>query len=431
MGALRILFEGINIGLVIYLIFFAKKETESTWAWILLLFCFPVLGFFLFWITGQNLGRRKDKGEDDGIGGVTEDNHIEILVSGEEKFRAVFSDILSAKREILIQYYIFKDDCLFWQLGKLLEKKASEGVKVRVLYDGLGSRKIPLKKWKEMKKGGIEVKPFRHVVQKNGLFAFCGFNYRNHRKIIVIDNYIGYLGGYNVGKEYLGLEPRFGCWRDTHFRVVGSAVNSLRNVFFRDWGEEKSVVFSEGGYGGCALQMVAGGPFSSAPHIRNVYLRCIGNAKKKIRIQTPYFIPDGAVLNALKLALLSGKEVYIMIPVKPDHMFVYWASLYYAAQLLQMGAKIFIYKKGFMHAKGIIMDEDVCCYGTANMDIRSFHLNYEINAIIYGETEVKKMCEIFNGDLENCKQLTEQEYASRNLKIRIKEHISRLLSPLL
>lgn len=179
------------------------------------------------------------------------------------------------------------------------------------------------------------------------------------------------------------------------------------------------------------MQMVVSGPTSPSPHIRNVYLRCIGNAKKKIQIQTPYFIPDEPVLNALKLALLSGKEVYLMLPKKPDHMFVYWASLYYAAQLLEMGAKVYIYQTGFLHTKGMIMDEDIYCYGTANMDIRSFHLNYEINAIVYGREEVKKMCEFYRHDLENCKQLTAQEYASRSLKIRIKEQISRLLSPLL
>ena len=179
------------------------------------------------------------------------------------------------------------------------------------------------------------------------------------------------------------------------------------------------------------MQMVTSGPTSYSPHIRNVYLRCIGNAKKHIRIQTPYFIPDAAVLNALKLALLSGKDVFLMIPGKPDHMFVHWASLYYAAELLKMGAKIYIYEKGFLHAKGIIMDDEIYCYGTANMDVRSFHLNYEINAIVYGRDEVKKMCDIFEKDLLDCRQLTFQEYASRGLKIRIKEHISRLLSPLL
>ena len=431
MESIKHLFFMVNIGVILYLIFFGKKETESTWAWILLLFHFPMTGLFLFLLIGQTIPKQNRWETKEGIGAVTEDNYIEILVAGEEKFQAVFKNIQNAKREIFIQYYIFKEDFLFQELRKLLCKKASEGVKVRILYDGLGSRKVPGKSWKEMKRAGVEVKCFRQGIGKNIFALAFGFNYRNHRKIIVIDNYIGFFGGYNVGKEYLGMEPKFGFWRDTHFRLVGSAVNSLRNVFLQDWGTVEEAEKCKGGFGGCAVQMVVSGPMSHSPHIRNVYLRCISSAKRQIWIQTPYFIPDAAVLNALKLALLSGKEVRLMIPCKPDHMFVYWVSTYYAAQLLQMGAKIYIYQKGFLHAKGIIMDEEVYCYGTANMDNRSFYLNYEINAIIYDREEVNKKRTIYEKDCEDCKQLTIQEYGSRSLEIRIKEQIFRLLSPLL
>ena len=430
MDSIKYIFLIINIGLIIKLIFWETKETESTWAWILLLINFPVAGFLLYLLTGQSIPKQK-KTIEQGIGSLTEDNHVEILISGEEKFHAMFSDIGKAKKEILIQYYIFKEDFLFQKLRELLCKKSLEGVTVKVLYDGLGSRKIRAKKWMELKRAGVEVKCFKHGFFNNLLSVISGFNYRNHRKIVVVDGYIGYLGGYNIGKEYLGLDSRFGDWRDTHFRIVGSAAAALRNVFYSDWGIETKEENVKGGSGGCGVQMVISGPTSTSAHIRNVYLRCISNAKKEIRIQTPYFVPDGVVLNALKLALLSGKEVSLMLPKKPDHMFVYWASLYYAAELLEMGAKIYIYQKGFLHTKGIIMDENIYCYGTANMDIRSFHLNYEINAVIYGECEVKKMCEIYQKDMENCKQLTKREYASRSLEIRVKEHISRLLSPLL
>ena len=430
MDSIKYIFLIINIGLIIKLIFWETKETESTWAWILLLINFPVAGFLLYLLTGQSIPKQK-KTIEQGIGSLTEDNHVEILISGEEKFHAMFSDIGKAKKEILIQYYIFKEDFLFQKLRELLCKKSLEGVTVKVLYDGLGSRKVPAKKWMELSQAGVEVKCFKHGFFNNLLSVISGFNYRNHRKIVVVDGYIGYLGGYNIGKEYLGLDSRFGDWRDTHFRIVGSAAAALRNVFYSDWGIETKEENVKGGSGGCGVQMVISGPTSTSAHIRNVYLRCISNAKKEIRIQTPYFVPDGVVLNALKLALLSGKEVSLMLPKKPDHMFVYWASLYYAAELLEMGAKIYIYQKGFLHTKGIIMDENIYCYGTANMDIRSFHLNYEINAVIYGECEVKKMCEIYQKDMENCKQLTKREYASRSLEIRVKEHISRLLSPLL
>lgn len=428
---MKMLFRILNIGLIIHLIFFQRKETESTWAWILLLLNFPVAGFVLFLLTGQSVPKQKKIGEEEYIGNLTEDNQVNILITGEEKFECLFADIQNAKKEILIQYYIFKEDFLFKNLRELLYKKTAEGVSVKVLYDGLGSRKIGSAIWQEMRRKGVQVKCFRHGFWSPFLSAVSGFNYRNHRKIIVVDQYIGYVGGYNIGKEYLGLDLRFGFWRDTHFRIVGSGVNSLRNVFLEDWGEEGGNRILQGGSGGSAVQMITSGPASATPFIRNVYLRCISQAKDRIRIQTPYFIPDTSVINALKLALLSGKEVELMIPCKPDHMFVYWATLYYAGDLLQMGAKVYIYQNGFLHAKGIIMDDDVYCYGTANVDIRSFLLNYEINAIVYGKDEVIKMCGIFEKDKVNCKELTWQEYTSKNLLIRIKEQISRLLSPLL
>ncbi len=428
---IKLFFRGINTGLIIYLIFFQKKETESTWAWILLLWNLPVTGFLLFLFTGQNLqGKESFEGEDK-IGSLTEDNRLEILTTGEEKFQAVFKDIQNAKKEILIQYYIFKDDFLFENLKNLLLKKAAQGVTVKVLYDGLGSRRIKRKHWKEMKEKGIQVKCFKHRFFPAFLSVIFGFNHRNHRKLIVIDDYIGYLGGYNVGKEYLGLDARFGSWRDTHFRIMGSAVWSLKRVFLKDWQEKENVKPVKGGQGGCAMQMVISGPDTKSPHIRNVYLRCISAAGKRIWIQTPYFVPDGAVLNALKLALLSGKEVKIMIPCKPDHMFVYGATRYYVSQLLKMGAGIYIYEDGFLHAKGMIMDDEIYCYGTANMDNRSFYLNYEINAIVYGKEEVEKMCAIYEADLKKCRELTWQEKENLNPVNRIKEQISRLLSPLL
>ena len=431
MEIVRFLIWCINIILVLKLIFCGKKETQSTWAWILLLLNFPIVGLFLYLLTGQGIRKEKRKEIIDTSEYVTEDNQVLILTNGEEKFQSLFEDLRNAKKEILMQYYIFKADFLFDAIAQVLCEKAAAGVNVKLLYDTLGSRKIKKSVWEDLRKGGIEVQGYRHSVLRNFLSALSGFNYRNHRKIVVVDHHIGYIGGYNVGKEYLGMDTRFGAWRDTHFRIVGSGVNSLRNVFFKDWGKIENISVYAGGTKGSMVQMVTSGPDSDIPHIRNVYLRCIGNANKRIRIQTPYFIPDTAVLNALKLALLSGKEVELMIPCKPDHMFVYWATRYYAAQLIAHGAKVYIYQKGFLHVKGIIMDENVYCFGTANMDIRSFYLNYEVNAIVYGEVEVKKMSQIFEQDLQYCKELTWQEYASRSLVLRVKEQVSRLLSPLL
>lgn len=428
MQSINIVLRFISSFLVVYLIFFQKKETESTWAWILLLLNFPLVGIILYFLTGQEFPVEKLNDREKFIGEITEDNDIRILLTGEEMFEAVFQDIKEAKKEIWIQYYIIKEDFLFSRMQDLLMKKAAQGVEVRILYDALGSRKVKRHSWENLRKKGVLVKSYKSRFIRR---IFSGFNYRNHRKIVVIDRYIGYLGGYNLGKEYLGLEPKFGFWRDTHLRLVGSAVQSLREVFLKDWGEKCEKRQGVRGKGGSVVQIVASSPGTRAPHIRNVYLRLIMAAKEKIWIQTPYFIPDQPVLTALKMALLSGKEVKIMIPCKPDHVFVYWVTMFYAGVLLEAGAQIYIYEKGFLHTKGMIMDEEIYCYGTANMDIRSFRLNYEINAIVYGTDEVMKMSEAYNNDIRNCKVLEPQAYASRKLIIRIKEQLFRLLSPLL
>lgn len=429
---IKAIFRGIDAGLICYLIFFQKKETESTWAWILLLLHFPILGFFIFLFAGQGLSRKDRLERTEALGNVTEDNQLQILTTGEEKFQAVFQDIQNAGEEILMEYYIYKNDFLFEEIGKLLCKKAKEGITVKVLYDGFGSRKIGKKAWKQLQQGGVQVKVFRLDPKNRRGRAFTGLNHRNHRKILVIDRSIGYFGGYNVGKEYLGLDKRFGSWRDTHFRMEGSAVAALRNVFLKDWqGQVGSDGRTKAGEGKSAVQMVVSGPDTKAAHIRNVYLRCISTAREKIWIQTPYFVPDSTLLNALKLALLSGKDVKIMLPGKPDHVFVYYATLYYASQLLEMGAEIYLYQDGFLHAKGMIMDDEVYCYGTANLDNRSFYLNYEINAIVYGRDEVQKMQEIFKEDLEKCKELTWQAASMEKPVNRVKEQVFRLLSPLL
>ena len=411
-----------------YIVFAQKKDPQAAWAWILFLFFFPVLGPLLYFFTGQEIPRRKKEFEKNLVGRLTEDNYVKIFSWGEDKYNSLLTDIKQAKKEILLQYYIIKNDGLLEILEENLVKKAAEGVKVRILYDPLGSRKLKKDYRKKLRKKGIEIRGC-----KNKIFSFFsfGFNYRNHRKIAVIDEYIGYIGGFNIGKEYLGMDPRFGAWRDTHLRITGGAAAVLRQVFQKDWGENTEDPVKVTGKGGVPVQIVTSGPASIEPHIRNTYLRLIAGAREKIWIQTPYFIPDSSIMTALKLALLSGKEVKIMIPCKPDHMFVYWATLAYAGELLEMGAQIYVYSRGFLHAKGMIMDEMVYSYGSANMDIRSFYLNYEINAIVYEAKEVEEMCRLFREDMEQCHCLTKEEYGSRDWKIKAKEQISRLLSPLL
>lgn len=271
-------------------------------------------------------------------------------------------------------------------------------------------------------------------------FINLRLNFRNHRKLVIIDGKVGYVGGFNVGDEYLGLNPKFGFWRDTHLRIEGSAVKAIQTRFILDWNQASKhhdityqphyfpIVETQGNID---LQIVTSGPDSEWEQIKNGYIKLISSAKKSILIQTPYFIPDASLLDALRIASLSGVDVKIMIPNKPDHLFVYWATTFNAGQLLRAGAKVYIYDNGFIHAKMIVVDEEVSSVGTANIDVRSFKLNFEVNAFIYDEGMAETLTRIFYKDVEVCRQLTIEEFEKRSKWIRFKESIARLVSPIL
>ncbi|MDD2216732.1 MAG: cardiolipin synthase, partial [Eubacteriales bacterium] len=264
-------------------------------------------------------------------------------------------------------------------------------------------------------------------------------NYRNHRKMVIIDGEIGYLGGFNVGIEYIGKKKKFGYWRDTHLRLTGSCVQDINARFILDWRfASKEDLILSAAYcgevphtGTTGIQIVASGPDSRLTEVKHGYLKMISSAKKNIFIQTPYFVPDSSILESLKNAIFSGVDVRIMIPNKPDHMFVYWATYYYVGILLNAGAKIYIYNNGFLHAKNICVDGEVASVGSANFDMRSFYLNFEANAFVYDSEEVYKLESIFQSDMSYCEELTKLKYRNRSLHIKFKESISRLLSDLL
>lgn len=467
-----------NTFLAIIIIFFQRKNPKSVWAWLLLLYAIPILGFVLYLFFGMDLHKRRlfrTKGIYDQrqkqiqkqkqkimkhkladkhpeildyedlilynlncLGAVLEDdNQIETYADGNSKFDALIEDIKHAERYIYLQYYIIKKDILFERIVKELIKKVEEGVEVRILYDAMGCRTVRKSYWKSLRKQGIQILEFFPAPLRR---LHVRVNYRNHRKIAVIDGKVGYVGGYNIGKEYIDLNKRFGHWRDTHLRIDGSAVCEMELRFLLDWNFssdeetfEKACYFSQKyrGPGASCVQIVTSGPDEETQNIRDNYLRLIEKAKKSIYIQTPYFIPDESILNALIIAAKSGVEVNVMIPCMPDHIFVYWATYSYIGQLVVEGANCYIYEGGFLHAKGLIVDERCYCYGTANFDIRSFCLDFEINAMVFDKKEAKKMVRIFQDDLIHCKKLTEKEYENRGLWIRFKEQISRLLSPLL
>ena len=469
----------INMFLSIVIIFFQRKNPQSVWTWLLILYFIPIIGFVLYLLIGMDMHKRKMfkvKEIEDNLNDIirlqenhlinrelekkdpeitdysdlvlynletgravlTDDNDVRILTDGNEKFDMLLEDMEQAKEFIHIQYYIIKDDVLFNRIKEVLVRKVKQGVEVRLLFDSMGCRSVPSRYWRELKKEGIMIAEFFPAVL--GRFQLR-MNYRNHRKIVVIDNNVAYVGGFNIGKEYIGLDEKFGYWRDTHLRIEGSAIITLNTRFLLDWNyAAKENLFINDRYfglperkheGGCEMQIISSGPDSRMENIRDNYVRLIGKAKKSIYIQSPYFIPDDAMLTALILAVYSGIEVNVMIPCKPDHPFVYWATYSYIGELVMAGANCYTYNNGFLHAKGIVVDDKVFCYGTANMDIRSFALNFEVNAIVYSEVKAREMRLFFEKDLEHCSQITKDVYASRPLLIRVKEQVSRLLSPLL
>lgn len=469
----------INIFLSILIIFFQRKNPMTVWAWLLILYFIPVLGFGLYLLLGQNF--RKDRmfkmkeieGEvkytirrqeesiyrkklrlrdpeqerfkhlilynlNEAEAVLTDNNDIQIYTDGKEKFQALLNEMEHARNYIHLQYYIIKNDELWQEIEEVLIRKARQGVEVRVLFDSMGCRTMRNSDWVRLENAGIQVAEFFTAILGN---LQLRINYRNHRKIVVIDGRIGFVGGFNIGREYIGKDKKFGYWRDTHICIEGSAVTSLAVRFVLDWNYAarenlflEDRIFEIPTYirsGRDPVQIISSGPDSKSQVIRNNYLRLIHLAKKSIYIQTPYFIPDDAILESLKIAAKSGIDVRIMIPCKPDHPFVYWATYSYMGDMVEAGARCYTYDRGFLHSKCMCVDGLVTCMGTANMDIRSFSLNFEVNATIYSARTTIKLQEAFENDIPYCTLITRKKYKARSLYIRFKEQFCRLLSPLL
>lgn len=481
MNAYNIIFGFItiaNILLASVVVFLERRNIGATWAWLMILLFIPVLGFILYIIFGQNLSRRRIFKWDTKVEAyyhqaleeqkqklrsplyqidhtlvheyreliymfvnnsqalLTHNNQLTLFTDGFEKFDALLKDIAEAKQHIHLQYYIMRSDELGMRVCEALAERARAGVKVRVLYDDSGSRKLSRTFKQKIRDAGGEIVPF---FPARIPFLNLRINYRNHRKLVIIDGKIGYLGGFNIGNEYLGLKQSFGYWRDTHLRIVGNAVNLIQSRFMLDWNQASGQAipfknyyyFVEEELGNVGLQIVSSGPDSAWEDIKNGYLKMILSAKQSIYLQTPYLIPDDSLLDALRIASLSGVDVRIMIPNKPDHPFVYWATYSYAGELIKAGVRIFTYEKGFLHAKTLVVDGKIASVGTANIDVRSFRLNFEVNAFIYHRETAKLLATSFREDIQFSKELTPAIYQQRSLWIKFKESISRLLSPIL
>jgi cardiolipin synthase len=358
---------------------------------------------------------------------ATRGNDVRLFIDGKEKFRALLDDLRTAKEDVHLEYYIMRDDALSRSILEILEERAREGVEVRLLLDAFGGLAVRDSVGR-LAATGVKVAFFYPGVSR--------INYRDHRKIAVIDGRIGYCGGYNIGEEYLGNGP-LGYWRDAAVRVAGPGANRLQLRFLRDWLyasreriEEPFKYFNRAAGGGSAVvQEVSSGPDTLRPWVEDTYLKMISMARESCYIQTPYFAPGTGLSEMLRVAANSGVDVRIMIPNKPDHPFVFWASQSFCADLLASGVHCYEYGGGFLHAKTIVVDGKVGSVGTANFDHRSFVLNFETNVVIYDPEIAAAMRKAFLDDLARCTELTPEAYARRSLLVKLKEPVSRLFYP--
>lgn len=467
-----------NLILVLVVVVFERRNPTATLTWILLLVFMPVLGFLLYIFLGQNLRRErrfhlKEEEEqrilpllarqdvclhenrldfnDPRTGDyqdlihmhllnsyslLTQDNQVEVFDNGPDLFEQMLLSLKEAKDFIHMEYFIIRNDSLGQLMMEVLTEKAKQGVDVKLLYDGMGCIRLPRRFFKQLQQAGGQTGVFFPPFLP---YLNLRINFRNHRKICIIDGQEAYVGGFNIGDEYRGLSRRFGFWRDTHVKIRGSAIDTLQLRFLLDWRfatqaslPEKDKYFPmRREEGSTAVQIVFSGPDLKYAAIKYGYLKLIDKARHNIYIQTPYFIPDSSLLDALKIAALSGVDVRIVIPYKPDHFYVYWASLSYLGELLEAGVRCYMYKRGFLHSKFILTDGFASSVGTANFDIRSFNLNFEVNAFIYDQKVSGQLEEQFLRDLDYCVEITWETYAYRPLSNRIKEGFFRLLSPIL
>lgn len=464
---IQILYGVTALGVVLVVIS-ENRNPLKTLSWILILVLLPLVGLIIFYFFGEDhrkkrlishkmhkrlnrkaLGRRdfyekmSSPSEYDGLisllaktgeaplyGGTS----IRFFSSCAEKYESLMEDIMKARKHIHIQYYIFMDDEIGWKVRDLLVQKVKEGVEVRLLYDDVGSWKAKSSFFKDMAKEGVIVQPFLKVAFK---LLTSRVNYRNHRKIVVIDGIVGYVGGMNIADRYVkGINN--GVWRDSHMKVEGKAVAALQTSFLIDWYSSRKEFISSDIYfpyleekGDDILQMVTSGPVGPYKAIHLGILQAIANAKKSVYIQTPYFIPTDALLLNIQMAALRGVDVRLMLPRHSDTTFVHIASMSFLSEILASKVKVYFFEEGFIHSKLMVIDDSLTISGSANMDVRSFEHNFEIDAFIYSADTCSKAKDIFFRDMEQCTQIAIDEWETRSRVSKFQESVLRLFSPLL
>lgn len=471
-----------NTILAFYIVFHRRRSVSTTWAWLIILLVLPVIGLILYAFFGRgisqenifainrqkHLGLRNvqrtiskapkkvspsdtsEKGKiaikffnKNGDTPLTKNNHVDLYNDGHEMFADLIKDIKHAKKSINVEFYTFYHDEIGSQILNLLIAKARAGVKVHVLYDAWGSMGATKAWFKQLEKAGGEVLQF--VTSRNMITRYR-INYHLHRKIVVIDGKISWTGGFNIGDQYLGKKKKFGYWRDSQVRIVGSASLLLQERFVMDWNasiykNKQVITYSELYFpdldentinrGDVAAQAIFDGPDRYEQYMRNGMMRLMLLAKKRLWIQTPYLIPDDAMFAALQTIASSGVDVRIMIPCKPDHPFIYRATQWYANELSRYGVKIYIYNNGFIHSKTTVIDDLYSTVGTMNQDYRSYDLNFEDNMVFYDKKFNRIMQESFEKDMQSSTLLTAAMIKKQGRWLRILQSFSRMLSPIL
>ena len=458
----------LGVGLTVLM---ENRQPTKALVWLLVLVFVPVLGIVLYFFFGQNtrkeriisrqsldeLSRRSMMGyveqknlsvpeeykplmrmlAHEGWALPFKNNEVEIFTDGYQFFPALLREIAQAKHHIHIDTYIFNDDALGQVVADALIDKANEGVKVRVIYDSVGSWSVKSSFFERMRDAGVDVHAFMPV--KFPAFT-SKVNYRNHRKLCVVDGKVGFIGGMNIAARYVtGRNGR--KWRDTHLRVVGGAVYGIQSAFLVDWFFVDRTLISDRRYypeidnqdhNDCLAQVVTSNPTSEWPEIMNAYVRILLQAKNYVYMETPYFLPTETFTSALRICALSGVDVKLMIPSKADAKVVEWASRSYVMQALEDGVDVRLYEDGFNHSKLLIADDTLCSCGSTNIDFRSFDNNFESNIFFYDHEVTKRMKQVFLDDLEHCVAVKDlKDIENRSFFSRLWESIVRLFSPLL
>ncbi|MDA3867790.1 MAG: cardiolipin synthase [Salinivirgaceae bacterium] len=473
-------FYGIYSLLVAFIVIFVitdDKNPAKTLAWVMILIFLPIVGIMFYLFFGQNYRKQKifsRKGLQDfrqieqlsfeqleyleqpemvkyraafkklhiiklllnnSKSIVSRHNEIIIISSGREKFNLMVRELKKAKHHIHMEYYIFESDDIGNKIIDILIEKSRQNIEVRLIIDHVGSWHFKKKRMKELKAAGVDVQIFMPVTFP---YFTSKINFRNHRKIVVIDGKTGFVGGMNIADKYIYGTKKLGSWRDIHLQITGEAVHSLQTVFLTDWYflthqlPTDNIYFPASQTKKHAItQVVASGPDSSWAGIMQTYFSAIATARNSLYIITPYLLPNSAILTALKTVSLSGVDVKIIIPRKSDSRIVYYASLSYIKELMDAGIKMYFYNNGFIHSKVMVVDGLLSSVGTANLDYRSFSLNFEVNALIYDKNTAADITKIFNYDLTDSSLISASEWAKRKWHKKLRSSIARLFSPLL